>query len=135
MLAHKKLTHYVNKKLNVREWHCIMELRFRNNKIKGQCENPQRARLDFGSRIGNVLTLRVTELAAATSLLDIKSIPAARLHRLKGTREDEYAVDLVHPYRLVFRPILQKGVAIFDLESISIVRIEEVTDYRGRQKR
>jgi hypothetical protein len=55
-----------------------MELRFRNNKIKEQCENPQRARLDFGSRMGNVLTLRVTELAAATSLLDIKSIPYAK---------------------------------------------------------
>lgn len=112
-----------------------MELRFRNNKIKEQCENPQRARLDFGSRMGNVLTQRVAELAAATSLLDIKHIPAARLHRLKGARADEFAVDLVHPYRLVFRPILQEGVDIFDLESINIIRIEEVTDYHGKQKR
>jgi proteic killer suppression protein len=112
-----------------------MKLRFKNNRIKKQCENPQRAQLDFGSRMGNMLTQRVGELAAATSLLDIKHIPAARLHRLKGARADEFAVDLVHPYRLVFRPILQEGVDIFDLESINIIRIEEVTDYHGKQKR
>ena len=112
-----------------------MKLRFKNNRIKKQCETPQRAQLDFGSRMGNVLTQRVAELAAATSLLDIKHIPAARLHRLKGARADEFAVDLVHPYRLVFRPILQEGVDIFDLESINIIRIEEVTDYHGKQKR
>jgi proteic killer suppression protein len=112
-----------------------MQLWFKNNKIKNQCENPLRARRDFGLRIGNVLTQRVAELAAATSLLDIKHIPAARLHRLEGTRADEYAVDLVHPFRLVFKPILQKGVDISNLESIDIIRIEEVTDYHGKQKR
>ncbi len=121
--------------MTIGEWYHIMELRFRNNRIKKQCENPQKAQLDFGLRMGNVLTQRVSELAAATSLLDIKHIPAARLHRLKGTRADEYAVDLVHPYRLVFKPILREGVAIFDLESINIVRIEEVRDYHGKQKR
>jgi proteic killer suppression protein len=84
-----------------------MELRFRSKKIKKQCENPQKAQKDFGPRMGSVLTQRVSELAAATNLLDIKHIPAARLHRLKGNRADEYAVDLVHPFRLVFKPILR----------------------------
>lgn len=85
--------------------------------------------------MGNKLTLRIGELLAATSLLDIAYIPAARLHRLKGARADEYAVDLVHPFRLVFTPILEKGENINELNSIKIVRIEEVTDYHGRQKR
>ena len=80
-----------------------------------------------------MLTQRVGELSAATSLLDIKYIPAARLHKLEGTRADEYAVDLVHPFRLVFTPILE-DVDINELESINIVRIEEVTDYHGKQK-
>lgn len=112
-----------------------MRLQFKNNKIKKQCENPKKAQADFGPRIGNMLTQRVGELAAATSLLDIKCIPAARLHKLQGTRTDEYAVVLVHPYRLVFKPVLQDGVDINDLESIDIVRIEEVADYHGKQKR
>ncbi len=121
--------------MTTREWYYIMELRFKNKRIKEQCENPQKAQADFGLRMGNMLTQRVFELAAATSLLDIKHIPAARLHKLKGPRSDEYAVDLVHPFRLVFKPVLREGVEIYDLEGIDIVRIEEVTDYHGKQKR
>lgn len=112
-----------------------MRIRFKNNTIKTQCENPQRAQRDFGLKMGNLLTQRVSELAAASSLLDIKQIPAARLHRLEGPRADQYAVDLVRSFRLVFKPILQEGVAIYDLEGIDLIRIEEVTDYHGKQKR
>lgn len=114
-----------------------MEVRYRTNKLKKQCEDPRRAQRDYGEEMGNKLTLRIGELLAATSLLDIAYIPAARLHRLKGARADEYAVDLVHPFRLVFifTPILEKGENINELNSIKIVRIEEVTDYHGRQKR
>lgn len=112
-----------------------MGLRFKNNTIKKQCEDPGRAQRDFGSRMGNLLTQRVGELAAATKLWDIKLIPAARLHRLHGSREDQYAVDLVHPFRLVFSPILREGVAIYDLEAIDLIKIEEVIDYHGKQKR
>ncbi|NMA84688.1 MAG: hypothetical protein GX962_12610 [Epulopiscium sp.] len=112
-----------------------MKVEYRTNKLKKQCEDPKIAQKDYGARMGNKLTQRVRELISATNLLDIKLIPSARLHRLEGTRADEYAVDLVHPHRLVFTPILQEGEDINELESINIVRIEEVTDYHGKQKR
>ena len=112
-----------------------MIIEYRTKKLKKQCEDPKVAQKDYGKRIGNKLTQRIGELYAATSLLDIKNIPSARLHKLKGTRADEYAVDLVGPYRLVFLPILKEGGDINELESINIVRIEEVTDYHGKQKR
>lgn len=111
-----------------------MELHFKNSKLKKQCEDPQKAQKIYGARIGNILTQRVGELSAATNLLDIKYIPAARLHKLKGKRSNEYAVDLVHPFRLVFTPIISENVDIDQLERINIVRIEEVTDYHGKQK-
>jgi proteic killer suppression protein len=66
--------------------------------------------------------------------LDIKHIPSARLHRLKGDRSGEYAIDLVHPFRLVIKPILIEDGNLNKLSSINIVRIEEVTDYHGKQK-
>ncbi len=112
-----------------------MKVEYKTKKLKKQCEDPKIAQKDYGSNIGNKLTQRVGELIAATSLLDISYIPSARLHRLKGTRADEYVVDLVGPYRLVFTPILKEDGDINELESISIVRIEEVTDYHGKQKR
>lgn len=112
-----------------------MKLHFKNNKIKRQCEDPKRAQKDFGANIGNTLTQRVGELIAATSLLDIQRIPSARLHRLQGTRADEYAVDLAHPYRLILCPMLEDNEQMSQLERITVVRIEEVTDYHGKQKR
>lgn len=62
-------------------------------------------------------------------------MPSARLHRLKGTRSDEYAIDLVHPFRLIIKPILKENEEFEELDGINIVRIEEVTDYHGKQKR
>ncbi len=113
-----------------------MELEYKTKKIKKQCENPKEAQKEYGTKIGDKLTQRVGELISATSLLDISNIPVARLHKLKGKRADEYAVDLVHPHRLVFKPILTGEDNEGDkLESIKIIRIEEVTDYHGKQKR
>lgn len=112
-----------------------MKVKYRTKKLKKQCEDPKRAQKDYGAAIGNKLTQRIGELIAATSLLDIRNIPSARLHRLQGTRANEYAVDLVHPFRLVFKPILQENVDITELERIQVVRIEEVTNYHGKQKR
>lgn len=112
-----------------------MDLEFKSNKIKKQCENPKIAQKEYGTQIGNRLTQRVIELSIAKSLLDISKIPAARLHKLEGLRSGEYAVDLVHPYRLVFKPILENKDDINKLQCINIVRIEEVIDYHGKQKR
>jgi len=111
-----------------------MILEYKTNKLKKQCENPNIAKKEFGSDIGNKLTQRMGELLAATNLLDIKCLPSARLHRLEGNRSDQYAVDLVHPHRLVFKPILENDGDIKKLEIITIVKIEEVTDYHGKQK-
>lgn len=112
-----------------------MKVEFRTQKLKKQCEDPRLAQKDYGVLIGRKLTLRIMELKAAVSLEDIRNIPAARLHKLEGTREGEYAVDLVHPHRLIFKPILEEGGDFEKLTSIDIVRIEEVIDYHGKQKR
>lgn len=112
-----------------------MELDYKSNKLKKQCEDPKVAQKKYGAIIENKLTQRVAELRAATSLLDIKNNPSARLHKLKGKRGNRYAVDLVHPFRLVFKPVLQKDRDIDKLESIKKVRIEEVIDYHGKEKK
>jgi proteic killer suppression protein len=85
-----------------------MRVEYRTKKLKKQCEDPKIAQRDYGSKIGNKLTQRIGELIAANNLLDIQHIPAARLHRLEGKRSDEYAVDLIHPHRLILKPILEK---------------------------
>ncbi len=115
----------------------IMNVRFKSNALKKQCEDPRVAMRDFGKNIGNRLTQRINELCQAKDLSEIAKIPAARLHPLVGSRLNEYSVDLVHPFRLVFIPI-DDETPDFDMEDLStihIIRIEEVIDYHGKQKR
>jgi len=112
-----------------------MILEFKTNKLKRQCEDPCLAQKEYGTSIGFRLTQRIGELLAAKNLFDIKTIPSARLHRLEGNRNDQYAVDLVHPFRLVIRPLITNKNSINKLELITVVRIEEVEDYHGKQKR
>jgi toxin HigB-1 len=111
-----------------------MELRFKTNKLKKQCEDPAEAQKEYGSQIGIKLTQRVSELQSAFTLDDIARVPAARLHKLKGSRKNEYAIDLVHPFRLIVTPVLEGNVDMRTLNSIRIIKIEEVTDYHGKQK-
>lgn len=54
---------------------------------------PLRARL---------LQKRLTELRAASTLEDIRKLSQARCHELRQNRKGELAVDLDHPYRLIF---------------------------------
>ncbi len=112
-----------------------MDIRFKSNKLKKACEDPRVAQKEFGKGMGSRLLQRVIELDRAKSLKDISKIPAARLHRLEGSRSDEYAVDLAHPFRLVLKPILDDDGDINKLELIKIISVEEVTDYHGKQKR
>lgn len=112
-----------------------MNLEFKTKKLKGFCEDPRLAQKEFGSAIGIKLTQRVNELYRSKSLVDISRIPSAGLHRLKGSRSDEYSVYLVHPFRLILKPIVDSKGDLNKLELIKVVSIEEVIDYHGKQKR
>lgn len=63
---------------------------------------------------------RIAEITAADSVEMMIDYGIGRCHPLHGNRRDQYAVDLVHPYRMVF------SVA---REQVQVVCIEEVTDY------
>ncbi|MFH5834823.1 hypothetical protein ACHAL6_01940 [Proteiniclasticum sp. C24MP] len=112
-----------------------MVVEYRTNKLRKQCENPSIAQKDYGSGIGNRLTQRVSEFLAASTLADIKAIPVARLHKLEGDRKNQYAVDLMHPHRLLFRPVIDDESSIKKLELITVIQIEEVIDYHGKNNR
>ena len=60
-------------------------------------------------------------------------MPPARMHQLKGNRDEQFAVDLVHPYRLVFEPnhdpLPRKKDGGINLEQVTAIKIMEVVDY------
>jgi putative killer suppression protein higA len=66
----------------------------------------------------------------------ISHLPPPRLHKLEGERSGEYAVDLVHPLRLIFKinqtpiPLLSDGGV--DRSKVTKIMILEVEDYHGK---
>lgn len=63
---------------------------------------------------------RINEIGSADSVDMLLQFSVGRCHPLKGNRNGEYAMDLVHPYRLVFEK--KKDV-------LQIVRINSIEDY------
>ena len=59
--------------------------------------------------------------------------PPERRHQLRRDRDEQYAVDLVHPYRLVFEPyhepLPRRGDGGVDTDLVTAIRIVEVVDY------
>lgn len=64
--------------------------------------------------------LRIDEITAADTVEMMIQYHIGRCHPLSQNRKGQYAVDLVHPYRLVFE---KNG------DRIQIVNILEIVDY------
>ncbi len=63
----------------------------------------------------------------------MRALPQARCHELLGNRKGELAVDLKHPYRLIFEPandpIPRKPDGGLDWTQVTAINILEVVDY------
>lgn len=97
-----------------------MEIRYRNKEIEAVCTNSKIARIRYGLPMAGKIRLRISEMIRAESVDYLIQNHIGRCHRLIGDRAGQYAMDLVHPYRLIF---------ILIENQIQFVEIQEVTDY------
>lgn len=65
---------------------------------------------------------RINEIKSIGTVEEMIQYSLGRCHRLSGNRKAQYAVDLVHPYRMVF---IKDGMN----NSIQIVKIISIEDY------
>ncbi len=76
---------------------------------------------------------RIGVLRNASTLSKVPATPPERRHQLKGDRNEKFAVDLVHPFRLVFEPNQyqpeRKRDGGIDLDQVTAIKILEVVDY------
>ena len=63
---------------------------------------------------------RLQQISQATSIETLIFLQLGRCHPLYGDRLGQYAMDLIHPYRLIFT---QYG------NTVDIVEIQEIVDY------
>ncbi len=80
-----------------------MEIGFRTSKLAKLCNSATKLRGKYGPRMANLIQQRLTDLAAAETLEVMRHLPG-RCHQLTEDLHGLFAVDLVHPDRLVFSP-------------------------------
>jgi proteic killer suppression protein len=103
-----------------------MELSFKDRKLKKLYENGQALKRKYGDLQAERIIQRINELLSAKSLFDISKLPQARLHLLKGEFKKCFALDIVHPYRVI---ITYLNGDPSDLKSINQVMIIKIIDY------
>jgi len=107
-----------------------MDILFRTRKLEKRCN---KANSQSKDRNEKELGKRLDEFKAARVLEDIRWLPQARCHELKGNLKGKLAVDLVHPQRLVFEPadepIPTKPDGGLDWKEVRAVRIITIEDY------
>ena len=78
-----------------------MEINFKDKKLKDLCEQQNLAQRKLGDQMAKKLTARLADLRAASSVTELV---AGHPHPLTGDLAGKFALDLVHPKRLVFEP-------------------------------
>ena len=101
-----------------------MDITYKNNKIKKVCTDAKVAERTYGremaEKIHQKIHQRIDEIGAADTVEMMIQFHIGRCHPLTQNRKGQYAVDLVHPYRLVFE---KNG------DEIQIANILEIVDY------
>jgi plasmid maintenance system killer protein len=109
-----------------------MEISFATSKLAKLCNSEKKLRGDYGPRMATVIQQRLMDLAAAETLESMKSIPG-RCHQLTQNLDGLFAVDLVHPDRLVFAPdhdpVPQLNRGGVDWAKITKIEVAGIGDY------
>lgn len=109
-----------------------MVILFENAKLEKECNIENLMVKRFGAKRSRLLKRRLTELAAAGTLEDLRYLPQARCHELKGNLKGYLSVDLDHPYRLIFEPadnpLPRKADGGLDWLRITKIRISGMED-------
>ena len=109
-----------------------MEIEFSSKKLEKILNSESLIRRDYGDANGCKIMRRLEVLAAASSLAHVPRSKPERCHQLSGDRDEEYAVDLEHPYRLLFsikEPIPRLPDGGVDMEKVTCIVIIGIKDY------
>ena len=97
-----------------------MDITYRSRKLKKICTDAKTAERAFGREMAERIHQRIDEIRAADTVDMMIKFLIGRCHPLALNRKGQYAVDLVHPYRLVFK---------INGDQIQIADIIEIVDY------
>ena len=97
-----------------------MEITYKNKKIEKICTNAKVSDKTYGKDMSEKIQMRIEQIKAADTVEEMVQYHIGRCHVLINNRKGQYAVDLVHPYRLIF----EKNGNV-----IQVAHIMEIVDY------
>ena len=110
-----------------------MRVSFATNRLQRQFSSESELKRAYGRDRARKLMNRLAVLDAAPSLADVSTTPPERRHPMKGDRSGQFVVDLVHPFRLVFKPdhdpLPRHPDGSIDLKAVTAIVVIEVVDY------
>ncbi len=110
-----------------------MDIGFRTRKLERTFNAAHTLQKSYGARMAKTIMSRMAVLRAAPSLEVVPTTPPERRHQLVGDRDELFAVDLVHPHRLVFEanhePVPRRDDGGIDTEQVTAITILDVVDY------
>jgi len=109
-----------------------VEIAFRTKKLAQTFNSANALRKAHGDRMARTIMTRLAVLREAPTLSMVPTLPPNRRHQLHGKRAGQYAVDLIHPYRLIFEPVdtpARKAGGEMNTDEVTAITILEVIDY------
>lgn len=98
----------------------LLDIEYKNKALCRLCTNASVAAKKYGQEMAEKIQIRIDQIRAAESIEQMLQYRVGRCHQLRHNRSGQYAVDLVHPMRLVFE---------CNETEIQIACIIEITDY------
>lgn len=97
-----------------------MKITYKNKKLEKICTNARFAEKKYGNEMADKIHQRIDQISASDTVEMMVQFHIGRCHSLTANRKGQYAMDLVHPNRLVFE---KQG------NEIQIANILEIVDY------
>lgn len=98
-----------------------MQVTYKTKKIEKICTDAYLASRKYGSQMAEIIQIRIDQISSFPNVEEMIQFRIGRCHTLTNNRKGQYAVDLIHPYRLIF--IVDKS------GNLQIAKIEEIVDY------
>jgi toxin HigB-1 len=112
-----------------------MDITFRDERLAKIFNSEKNLVREYGYENAKKIKYRMAILSTANSLDEVPSRPPERRHELVGNRKGQFAVDVRHPKRLIFKPnhnpLPRKDDGGLDLKKIYAITIIELEDYHG----
>ena len=109
-----------------------MDIDFKSKKMEKAFNAERLLQKEYGSHQAQLIQRRMSVLRASPTLADVPVEKPDRRHQLTGNRENEFAVDLKQPSRLIFapshNPIPRTEDGGIDLQLVTAIRILEIEE-------